>query len=63
MKRTHLDSKLKNKPTNFVLQIHTSPYSLLYSRYLQTEYHAVEHLIKGLVKKPFCRDYYLRYPL
>lgn len=46
-----------------MLQINTSNYSKLYSRYLQTEFHTVEQLIKSLVKKPFCKDYYLKYPL
>jgi len=46
-----------------VLQIRTSPYSQLYSHYLKTEFHAVEPLIKSLVKEPFCREYYLKYPL
>lgn len=60
MKRSHPD---RLKPHHFVLQINTSSYSKLYTRYLQTEFHAVEQLIKCIVKKPFCRDYYLKYPL
>lgn len=51
------------KPENFTLQIKTSEYSRKYAQYLKTEFHQVEPLIRNLVKKSFCKDYYLKYPL
>lgn len=62
MKRTQADRN-KGKAQHFVLQIPVSSYSHLYSQYLRTEFHAVEQLIRIIVRKPFCREYYLKYPL
>ena len=31
--------------------------------YLRTEFHQVEALIRTLVKRQFCKEYYLKYPL
>lgn len=62
MKRTQAD-RAKGKAQHFVLQIPVSSYSQLYSRYLRTEFHTVEQLIRVIVRKPFCREYYLKYPL
>ena len=63
MKRTRNERKLIVKPEDFSLQIPTSTYSKLHALYLKTEFPQVENLIRVLVKKGFCRDYYLKYPL
>lgn len=47
----------------FVLQIRTSEYSKQYAHYMRVEWHQVEPLIRSIVQKPFCREYYLKYPL